>query len=312
MIDAFKVPEGSLPATLEEALRTFARAHGKARVYSTVTPYAQRMAALGRELGIRGSTLAYPFGGMDIATPFLLSDDITDVVSHGAQPFGSDRRIANALLHEADAVASPLAANESYDRTEAYARTASKYGCLGQQALVRIEDMLRGDVQRIARFTLDDGGAPAYAEDGPHAIVTFSVAGKERRFWYVLQELPLYEETTPAKDPTPAHRFFARLPAQTTLIKAAHRFWQFTEPVATHRLALAPAIARNDLVIADGNVSNTRGHDPFEERPIWRERPSWVDLDTFWGPDLVFGYDSVVQYGPGRSLITEDALPGRR
>jgi hypothetical protein len=227
---------------------------------------------IARFAGVTGGTVYYPFGGSDPITPFLFSDNISDVIIQTAEPAGSVKEIMNAAEQEYYLWATQ--ANHSFDVTP-----ESSEGRL-PVSVARAINHLKFDVVGIFFTKISPQGNlqlietcdsdPSEVFD--HALVLFRdpLTGKIKRLWqfrhliggrFASGSFPL---------------LIKRLHFDTMLIKAANDELFEARSIRAETFAISLDRARevDAVVIADvRHTSPTETKLPTmdDKRPIWHK-----------------------------------------
>ncbi len=285
--------------------------------------YFAMLGNIGKLAGIHG-VMFYPFGGADVHTAFSLSENLTDVVSQGADFFGNPDGIKTEMEY-AEPEIDFDAGYWYYDSTQLLGKYQHGIGSL---VAARIVSYLRGEITGLYYFDIaKNGSAEFITEKTPYnrlaalnelnAVVEFQLPdGIKRRFWHITYIHPskIMLSRFSDKNSESYMNFANNLDFDVLLLKAAHTWWEdFLQIEKLYNNTLAPAKRDNAVVITDTNQGDISYDTSSNLRPIWRHgfAPDSILIPEYF-PDVsqpFFGYGNKVFYGRGEYLMNREELP---
>ena len=277
--------------------------------------YLDVLRQIGETVGVTGTTLYNPFGGMDIPHQFGFSDDITDVFSQGREKFGSMEDISHYLRFP------HLFGFQNFDMDPTGYNDRVSWG---KRALDRIVSLLNCRITGIYFFEVEESGEFRFYREGEvdeetkygNAVVEFEDPETEqtKRFWYLRYKIDFYH---PEKsEPLEYLAFAERVQFSTMLLKAASHFWYDPFQIdLKFGVVFDPAQRNETTVITEQNCKKYG-----RPRRIWKE--GFVPMTTILGLDdeanllsgkTAFGYnqEGELYYGHASNLITRDDVTRR-
>jgi hypothetical protein len=262
-----------------------------------------------REVVMPGGIVDYPFGGADIS-PFILSGEITDVISQGIDPWGTEASFKYFLNPENEIPQWNFPMPEDFDAwnididssyRENLVNFVGVFKGLGPVVLARLHLYLGVTVRGLYFFDLDDQGKPVFKGRHENSLSQCGVIefedkhGRLKRYWYIQHDIRNDADIS-------YQNFKAQLRPQILLIKASLDF--FGNPLyypAIRRDILSPIQAASKdglptLVLTDGFS--------MKGQPI-----SWIWRNGHPERILVLegqvrGYSHVIHVGDAASLTS--------
>ncbi len=255
----------------------------------------------GRLMELSGPVVYYPFGGIDLPTPFGMVQGATDIVAMGLESFGTPRNIKAFLTQPVDIRTNGLN-TVTFDPGSGLEEIMNRYGGIGPLIIAKAIALMGARITKISYFDLDKKGSiqlldehqikALSKENRASAMVEFEVEDKDsekkilKRFWYLQQNV--YEEDPRYK------RFINDLSFQTLFIKGGFDFWdpevsRHGKPVA--EVTLFPARKNHARVVSDRRMKGiqlARGIWAQNSQVYRLQRGEWFGYSK-WGDEIYYG-----------------------